>query len=284
MKLIVDSGSTKADWIAIDDEGKVLFTTQTLGLNPEILENDEIISRLNDRFDILQNKSNATHLFFYGAGCGTDKMKRTLTDAFQSYFVNAVISVEEDTYAAAYATTPKGEEAIVAILGTGSNCSYFDGTKLHQKVQSLGYIIMDDCSGNVFGKELIRKYYFNKMPQELAVEFEKEYNLEPDFIKSKLYKEANPNAYLATFAKFLIQHKDHEFCKKIIFKGMKSFVKNYIKQFDNCKDIPVHFVGSIAFYLKEELQETFDKYELTLGNVLRRPIDGLIAYHVANKD
>ncbi|WP_026707321.1 N-acetylglucosamine kinase [Flavobacterium frigidarium] len=284
MKLIVDSGSTKADWIAIDDEGKILFTTQTLGLNPEILENDEIIKRLNDRFDILQNKKNATHLFFYGAGCGTDKMKKTLTEAFESYFVNAAVSVEEDTYAAAYATTPRGEEAIVAILGTGSNCSYFDGTKLHQKVQSLGYIIMDDCSGNVFGKELIRKYYFNKMPQDLAVEFEKEYNVEPDFIKSKLYKEANPNAYLATFAKFLIQHKDHEFCRKIIFKGMKSFVKNYIKQFDNCKDIPVHFVGSIAFYLKDELQETFDKYELQLGNVLRRPIDGLIAYHVANKE
>lgn len=284
MKLIVDSGSTKADWIAIDDEGKILFTTQTLGLNPEILENDEIIKRLNDRFDILQNKKNATHLFFYGAGCGTDKMKQTLTEAFKRYFVNAEVSVEEDTYAAAYATTPRGEEAIVAILGTGSNCSYFDGVKLHQKVQSLGYIIMDDCSGNVFGKELIRKYYFNKMPQDLAVEFEKEYNVEPDFIKSKLYKEANPNAYLATFAKFLIQHKDHEFCRKIIFKGMKSFVKNYIKQFDNCKDIPVHFVGSIAFYLKDELQETFDKYELQLGNVLRRPIDGLIAYHVANKE
>lgn len=56
MKLIVDSGSTKADWIAIDDNGKVLFTTQTLGLNPEILDEPEIIERLNDRFDILQNK------------------------------------------------------------------------------------------------------------------------------------------------------------------------------------------------------------------------------------
>jgi hypothetical protein len=31
----------KADWIAIDDDGKVLFTTQTLGLNPEILENEQ---------------------------------------------------------------------------------------------------------------------------------------------------------------------------------------------------------------------------------------------------
>jgi N-acetylglucosamine kinase-like BadF-type ATPase len=283
MRLIVDSGSTKADWIAIDDSGKVLFTTQTLGLNPEVLNADKIIQRLNDRFDILQNKNNATHLYFYGAGCGTDKMKNSLTKIFQEYFSNAIIDVQEDTYAAVYATTPKGEKAIVSILGTGSNCSYFDGKVLHQKVQSLGYIVMDDCSGNVLGKELIRKYYFNKMPQELAVLFAKEYNVEPDAIKHQLYKEANPNAYLATFAKFLIQHKETEFCKKIIYKGMKSFVKNYIKQYDNYKEVPVHFVGSIAFYLKEELQVTFDKYELQLGNVLRRPIDGLIAYHVANK-
>jgi N-acetylglucosamine kinase-like BadF-type ATPase len=283
MKLIVDSGSTKADWIAIDDSGKILFTTQTLGLNPEILDEEEVIERLNDRFDILQNKNEATHLFFYGAGCGTERMKVFLSQVFQAYFPNAIVVVEEDTYAAVYATTPKGEKAIVSILGTGSNCSYFDGKELHQKVQSLGYIIMDDCSGNVFGKELIRKYYFNKMPQHLAVEFEKEYDMTPDYIKSKLYKESNPNAYLATFAKFLIQHKEDPFCKKIIYKGMKSFVKNYIKQFDNYQEVPVHFVGSIAFYLKDELEVTFEKYQIKLGNVLRRPIDGLIAYHVANK-
>jgi N-acetylglucosamine kinase-like BadF-type ATPase len=283
MRLLVDSGSTKADWIAIDDSGKVLFTTQTLGLNPEVLSDAEIIERLDDRFDILQNKNNATHLFFYGAGCGTDRMKENLTKVFKKYFTKAEILVHEDTYAAVYATTPKGEKAIVSILGTGSNCSYYDGITLHQKVQSLGYIAMDDCSGNVFGKELIRKYYFNKMPKELADIFEKEYNVDPDAIKSKLYKEPNPNAYLATFAKFLIQHKETEFCQKIIKKGMKSFVKNYIRQYDNYKEVPVHFVGSIAFYLKEELQEIFDKYEMKLGNVLRRPIDGLIAYHVLNK-
>jgi N-acetylglucosamine kinase-like BadF-type ATPase len=283
MKLIVDSGSTKADWIAIDDSGKILFTTQTLGLNPEILDEEEVVERLNDRFDILQNKNEATHLFFYGAGCGTERMKIFLSQVFQAYFPNAIVSVEEDTYAAVFATTPKGEKAIVSILGTGSNCSYFDGKDLHQKVQSLGYIIMDDCSGNVFGKELIRKYYFNKMPQHLAVEFEKEYDMTPDYIKSKLYKESNPNAYLATFAKFLIQHKEDPFCKKIIYKGMKSFVKNYIKQFDNYQEVPVHFVGSIAFYLKDELEVTFEKYQIKLGNVLRRPIDGLIAYHVANQ-
>lgn len=283
MKLLVDSGSTKADWIAIDNNGKVLFTTQTLGLNPEVLNNNEVIERLNDKFDISHNKKKATHLYFYGAGCGTERMKNFLSEVFQKYFTNAVISVHEDTYAAVYATTPKNEKAIVCILGTGSNCSYFDGNVLHQKVQSLGYIAMDDCSGNRFGRHLLRGYYFNKMPKALAKEFEEEYNLDADYIKSNLYKEPNPNAYLATFAKFLIKHKDTEFCKKLIYAEMEEFVANYIMQFKNYKEIPVHFVGSIAFYLKEELEEVLTKYGITLGNVLRRPIDGLIAYHVLNK-
>jgi len=283
MKLLVDSGSTKADWIAIDEKGKVLFTTQTLGLNPEVLDKEEIISRLEDKFDISHNKQKATHLFFYGAGCGTDRMKDFLGIVFKEYFTNALISVHEDTFAAVYATTPKDEKAIVCILGTGSNCSYFDGKILHQKVQSLGYIAMDDCSGNRFGRHLLRGYYFNKMPKELALEFEEEYNLDADYIKNNLYKEPNPNAYLATFAKFLIKHKDTEFCKKFIHAEMEEFVENYIMQFENYTEVPVHFIGSIAFYLKEELEQILTKHNIKIGNVLRRPIDGLIAYHIMNK-
>ncbi|MCL9809463.1 N-acetylglucosamine kinase [Flavobacterium luminosum] len=283
MKLLVDSGSTKADWIAINDEGKVLFTTQTLGLNPEVLSKDEIIIRLEDRFDISHNKNQVTHLFFYGAGCGTDRMKIFLTQVFQEYFPNALVTVHEDTYAAVFATTSKEQKAIVCILGTGSNCSYYDGQILHQKVQSLGYIVMDDCSGNRFGRHLLRAYYFNKMPKDLAQEFEKEFNVEPDPVKHNLYKQPNPNAYLAKFAKFLIKHKDTEFCRYYIFKEIESFVENYIKQYENYKEVPVHFIGSIAFYLKEELQSVLDKEGIKLGNVLRRPIDGLIQYHILNK-
>ena len=282
MKLLVDSGSTKADWISIDETGKILFTTQTLGLNPEVLNKEEIITRVNDRFDISLNKDNVTHLFFYGAGCGTDRMKNFLTDVFKEYFPNAVVLVHEDTYAAVYATTPKNEKAIVCILGTGSNCSYFDGKILHQKVQSLGYIAMDDCSGNQFGRQLIRDFYFSKMPAKLAAEFAKTYDLDPDVIKHQLYKEPNPNAYMATFAKFLILHKDEEYCQKLVRKDMQVFVDNYITQYENCKEVPIHFIGSIAFYLKEELKEVLESNELKIGNVLRRPIDGLIEFHVLN--
>ncbi|MBD3580953.1 N-acetylglucosamine kinase [Flavobacterium selenitireducens] len=282
MKLLVDSGSTKADWIAIDDAGKVLFTTQSLGVNPEVLGKDEVIARLDDRFDISHNKKSVTHLYFYGAGCGTERMRSFLAAIFKDYFPNANISVNEDTYAAVYATTPKNDKAVVCILGTGSNCSYFDGKELHQKVQSLGYIAMDDCSGNRFGRELIRSYYFNKMPKNLATEFEKAHNLDADVIKHNLYKEPNPNAYLATFAKFLIQHKDDAFCKKLIYSAMEDFVELYIKQYDEHTSVPVHFIGSIAFYLREELKEVLEKHNINIGNVLRRPIDGLIAYHSLN--
>jgi hypothetical protein len=92
-------------------------------------------------------------------------------------------------------------------------------------VQSLGYIAMDDCSGNRFGRHLLRGYYFNKMPKELAQEFEEEYNVDADYIKNNLYKEPNPNAYLATFAKFLIKHKDTAFCKKYIYAEWKISLK-----------------------------------------------------------
>jgi hexokinase len=59
-----------------------------------------------------------------------------MSGVFQEFFPNAEVVVKEDTYAAAYATNPTNDKAIVCILGTGSNCSYFDGKELIQKVQS----------------------------------------------------------------------------------------------------------------------------------------------------
>ena len=282
MILIADSGSTKADFVALDNMGNNLFMTETLGLNPEVLTKEEIFRRLNQRFDILHNKEKVEKLFFYGAGCGTDRMKNYLDSAFREYFPNAMVSVLEDTYAAAYATNPTNEKAIICILGTGSNCSYFDGKTLIQKVQSLGYIAMDDASGNHFGKELIRQYYFNKMPKHLAEKFQKEYDLDADVIKENFYKKPNPNAYLASFAKFLISHKNEPVFQKIIFDELELFIENYIKQFEDYKEVQVHFIGSIAFYLKDELRKTLDGHEIRLGNVLRRPMDGLVEYHKIN--
>ncbi|MGM5631079.1 N-acetylglucosamine kinase [Apibacter raozihei] len=284
MILLADSGATKADWIAIDTEGNRLFSSQTKGLSPEAIDKEEMLIRLNERFDISQNKEKVTKVFFYGAGCGTDNMKDIVRAALEEFFTNAEeIVVEEDTYGAVYATTPPGTHAIVCILGTGSNCSYYDGESLHQKILSLGYLLMDDCSGNKLGADLIRAYNFQTLPKVLSDKLEQEYNMDIDEIKENLYKRPNPNAYLATFAKFIIQNKDHEFIKNIIDKQIQTFIDCYIKQYDNCAEVPINFNGSIGFYLKDELERKLTENGLKLGVALRRPIDGLIEYVKSHK-
>ena len=60
---------------------------------------------------------------------------------------------------------------------------------------------------------------------------------------------------------------------------MQNFVDLNIKQFENSTEVPVHFIGSIAYYLKDELDMILTKNGLKLGNIFRKPIDGLIHYH-----
>ena len=148
MIFIVDSGATKADWTALNEKGMKEFGTQTLGLNPEVLTEEIAMERLTTNEQLNENRKRARHVYFYGAGCGTERLRVFLHAILQRFFSNATIVVKEDTYAAVHATTANGERAIVGILGTGANCSYWDGKKLHQAVDSLGYSLMDECSGN----------------------------------------------------------------------------------------------------------------------------------------
>ena len=279
MRLIVDSGSTKTDWICLNHDNLV-FETQTLGLNPQVLDEHIIEERIINNYDLYQNRKNISHLFFYGAGCGTTQPKKLIKKVFESIFTNAKISVKEDTYAAVYSTATKGKKSIVSIIGTGSNCTYFDGENIHQKVTSLGYVLMDDASGNYFGRQMIRDYFFEKMPFDISQKFSESFDLDPNIIKDKLYKKPNPNTYLAKFAKFVVENKNNPYCSELIKKGFNLFITNQIEQFTDCNKIPLHFIGSISFYLKNELNECLKKRGMILGNVLKKPIDGLVEYHL----
>ena len=282
MILVVDSGSTKTDWIALDNEGEEIFSTQTLGLNPQMLSNEILNERIKNNFDIYKNRKLVNNLFFYGAGCGVKDTQNRILKVFKSIFVNSEFDIKEDTYAAVYSAVDKGIPSIVNIIGTGSNCSYYDGKNVIQKVQSLGYVLMDYASGNYYGKYLIRAYYFNKMPESLRNEFSNNYDLSPNSIKNKLYREENPNTYLAGFARFLIENKSNEYFKEIIFKGLERFIDYQILQYDDFSKVDIHYVGSIAYYLKDEITKIGKKYNLKTGKFIQRPITGLVDYHKRN--
>ena len=285
MILIVDSGSTKCDWIAIDKDGnQLLEKIRTKGLNPAILSEKKLRKIIRKSKELSDNREAVTNVFFYGAGCGTENPRLLLKVILQEFFPNANIDVNEDTMAAVYSTiNTNNEAAVVCILGTGSNCSYFDGNNLHQRVKSLGYTVMDDASGNYYGKQLLRDYYYNHMPEDIKIAFAHKYNLEADFIKYNLYKQPNPNAYLAQFAEFMILNNDSDYIKELIKSGIRVFAKNMILQFkEEIKTVPVHFAGSIAFFCQKEIKEVAEEMNFKVGNFERRPIEGLVNYHVRN--
>lgn len=277
MILIADGGSTKADWILLDKEGEQVFKTRTGGLNPAVFSEDLMKARLNDNEDLYSVKEQVTNVYFYGAGCGTEKPTALLKSIFESFFSNAEVDVKEDTYAAAYAVT--SEPGIVCILGTGSNSCYFDGEEVDVRIPSLGYILMDEASGNYFGKKLLRDYYYGKMPSEIARMFEEQFNVDADHIKKHLYKMDNPNTYLATFAEFLLRNERNVYFNRVLHKGMKDFFKNRILPYKESQEVPIHFVGSIAYFASDIIKDVARFHLLKIGNIVRRPIDGLIDYH-----
>tara|TARA_B100000795_G_scaffold255614_1_gene227395 strand:- start:350 stop:1201 length:852 start_codon:yes stop_codon:yes gene_type:complete len=281
MILIADGGSTKADWIAINDQRIEEFRVRTLGLNPAIVPEQELRNRIVNMFQLINIKNDVEEIHFYGAGCGTPKPIEILKTILESIFVNATVFISEDMLAAVYAASGK-KPAIVCILGTGSNSCYFDGDEMKTLVPSLGYILMDEASGNYFGKRLLIDYYYNQMPLEIAQEFKNEFNLDVDYIKKNLYRTPNPNMYLASFAKFMFIFKDNDYIKEIITCGFQEFFKYKILPFNKTAETPIYFIGSIAHYFRDILEEIAEKNSLKITDIIQRPIDNLLAYHKEN--
>lgn len=278
MTLITDGGSTKCDWVLLDAAGKPLLKTATLGLNPTVVPKEELALRITSNESLKPIFSKVNTLDFFGAGCGTPSPRQLLKDVLQELFFNAKVKVYEDIAAAVFSVTEK--PGIVCILGTGSNSCYFDGTQIHAPIPSLGYILMDEASGNYFGKKLIRDYFYHNMPKEIAAEFNKNFNLNADDIKMNLYKKSNPNAYLASFAQFIFSQEEiTPYFYSILKEGISNFINCRILTFKNAYEAPIHFVGSIAHYSKPIIEECFKEQQLHLGNIVQKPIDGLIAHY-----
>lgn len=281
MILIADGGSTKADWICLNPNKQEEFRVRTLGLNPAVVAEEELRNRIVNMFQLINIKDDVSEIHFYGAGCGTPKPAKILTDILESIFVNAKVFVAEDMLAAVYAASGKNP-AIVCILGTGSNSCYFDGEQMVMNTVSLGYILMDEASGNYFGKILLRDYYYNNMPAHVANAFAKEFNLDADYIKQNLYRSTNPNMYLASFAKFMFDFKEDSYIKNIIEGGFDEFFKYRVTPFNKSAETPLYFIGSIAHYFRDILEKVANTYNLHVTDVIQRPIDNLLQYHKDN--
>ena len=137
MILIADSGSTKTDWRLIDEKKQIhQFLTQ--GINPYFNTTEQIAGVLKS--ELISNiQYPISNIFFYGAGCRVEDKKKIVELALLEVFPNSKIVIHSDILGAAHSLCGKNA-GIVAILGTGANTCYYDGSNIAENRTSAGFI------------------------------------------------------------------------------------------------------------------------------------------------
>ncbi|WP_148372076.1 ATPase [Bacteroides bouchesdurhonensis] len=276
MILIADSGSTKTDWcVALN--GTPIQRIGTKGLNPFFQTEEDIQRELTATLLPQLPEGKLDAVYFYGAGCTPEKapiIRRAIADSLPAI---GNIKINSDMLAAAYSLC--GHEAgIVCILGTGSNSCFYNGKEIVDNVSPLGFILGDEGSGAVLGKLLVGDILKNQLPPALKEVFLKQFNLTSPEIIDRVYRQPFPNRFLASLSPFLAQHIEEPAVHSLVLNSFLAFLRRNVMQYDY-KHYPVHFIGSIAYYYKEVLQEAMQQMDLKLGRILQSPMEGLIQYH-----
>lgn len=277
MILIADSGSTKCDWAQCSVSGDILQIHKTVGFNPKYTTRQNMISEL-ERSTLLMISDQVKEIHFYGAGCSSEKKNKVIKSIMQEFFQNAKITVKHDLQAAAEVAY-SGCPVICSILGTGSNSCIYDGENILENAPSLGYILGDEASGSYFGKQLINLYVNQKLPSHLVKKLEKWTKDRPKDMIKKIYSLEKPNLYLANFFRFMIENKTEIIFNKIFKKGIENFFSLHIKCFKNYDRYPLVFVGSVAFYLSDYINEIAKKELMCVQVIIKSPIEDLVIKH-----
>jgi len=278
MIFIIESGSTKSDWVLVDDKSKQSFY-KTIGFNPYFHSAELVSSEIKKNKEIVGHAPSIKKIFFYGAGCSSEKMNNEIEKGIQSVFKDAEIVVEHDLLACAFATY-EGEPGISCIIGTGSNSCHFDGINLAEEVPALGYVLGDEGSGSYFGKFLLSSFLYHKLPSDLLKDFQDTYALTEGDIVSSVYQKDSANVFIASFMPFVVKHKKHKFFNDVIVKGLQHFMEVHVCCYKDYLDTPVHFVGSLSALLEDELRIAAENLGIEIRSVIAKPIQNLVDYHL----
>ncbi len=279
MILVADSGSSKCDWVVTDGQEQTLIST--MGFNPFFHSTELIASKMREA-GLTEYTHKVDKVFYYGAGCSSPEFNTIIRKAILEIFPQSTVNVDHDLSGAAFATC-EGKPGMACILGTGSNSCYFDGEKTIEKVPALGYILGDEGSGAYFGKKLLAAFLYNRLPQKMHKNFQDHYNLSKKEIFENVYMKPNANVYLASFMRFLSGLRDDEGVREMIYQGFSDFIRIHIWCYENHREVPVHFVGSIAYYFEDLLQHACKVHKLKIGNIIKQPVYSLVNHHLAKE-
>lgn len=288
MKLIVDSGSTKATWIWIR-EGKDDVRVDSVGINP-VRDDQATIERIVEGVAMTLASYEAVsslptgalgskpgmEIYFYGAGC-IEPYKLVVEEVLGRYFKDAEIAVESDLLGAARALFGV-KEGIACILGTGSNSCYYDGERTVGNVSPLGWILGDEGSGAVLGKTLVGDLLKGQLGEDLKASFFERFQLTQSDIIDRVYRQPMANRFLASLVPFIVEHREDEGIHTLVVDAFRSFFRRNVAAYHRM-DLPVSFVGGIAAQFEDELRKAAEVEGFIVGEIERMPIVKMVAFH-----
>lgn len=277
VKLIADCGATKSEWTLVG-LGKIK-TVITQGISPYFLNGEQIRELLLKELKPKLKGASIDEIYYYGTGCASADNVVIVKKALKKVFPEVkTLQVTHDMLAAARALCGDGK-GVAAILGTGSNSCFYNGKKILKNSPGLGYVLGDEGSGAYLGKKVIQYYLYGTFDEELRGRFDLTYTTNTMEILENVYKKPLPNRYLAGFAKFLAENRNHYMIENIIEDGLNDFFFNHLCKYREIWSHPVNFVGSVAYGFRDVLAQLCHSYEFELGKVIKKPMTGLIEYH-----
>lgn len=277
MILIVDSGSTKADWV-VAENGTVVFRHHTCGMNPCVQSYDEIERTVEQAaMELAVQGFPLQAVYYYGAGCTLEKSEM-MAALLQRYWGQAVhVEVQSDLPGAARAVCGRAD-GVACILGTGSNSCLFLNGQIAAQTPALGYILGDEGSGASLGKRFLNGILKGSLPAWLRDEFFETMQTTQQDILARVYQAPMPNRFLASLSPFISAHTHIEAVNELVTDNFKDFLKRNVMPY-NRSDLPLGVVGSVAFHYQTQLKTAAEAMQLSIGKIEKSPIEGLVRYH-----
>lgn len=277
MRLVIESGGTKADWFCLQPAGADRCFASA-GLHPLFLSDEDILKICREV--AAQMDTPPSEVFFYGTGCRPASVKQRLKRLLREVFAAAtLVEVETDLLAAARGLCGR-HAGTACILGTGSNACFYDGTSILYTAGGLGYVLGDEGSGADLGRALLNAFLNGLLPPPLAERFQQQYQTDRDAIIQAVYQAPAPNRYLASFAPFLAATSEEDFIHRLVAGQFQLFFERYLLSSPAAYlSLPLHFTGSIAFHFQHVLREVSASYGRSIAQAPASPSKGLLAYH-----
>lgn len=279
MILIADCGSTKIDWCLLNNN-KVEKQVFTLGVNAVMLTEEEMRQRFAEQLmpELSDYAASIEAVYFYGAGCLAAEVCGNVARAIRANIPAPVIEVYTDLLAAARALCGH-KPGIACIMGTGSNSCLYDGSSIVANVSPLGFILGDEGSGAVLGRLFLGDVLKKQLPAEVCARFLEEYNLDLLGIIKRVYKEPQPNRFLASVTPFISKNIAVPEIHELVLNSFRAFFRRNVKQYEAYRQLEVNFIGSIAYYFRDVLAEAAEAEGCRIGNIVKSPMEGLIKFH-----